>query len=147
MSKEIMITDSTCYGYWDKGTYKERCTYDSDSIGIGPISIVLGFIIILILIFKKNSSNSSVKSTSNLLEKYVLWYQNNKDDSASIGNSYLKGNFFIVKDKNGTILNEVTKDNARQICSREYNLIDYQDVGNYEEYKLNQIKRFQNYIR
>ena len=31
-----MIADSsTCRGYWDKGTFKERCTYDSDSIGIG----------------------------------------------------------------------------------------------------------------
>ena len=107
MSKEIIIADRTCYGYWDKGTFKQNCTYDSDSTGIGPISIILGFIIIIILIFKKNSSNNFSKVSSKSLEEYVLWHRNNKDASASIGNSYKKGNFLIVKDKFGNVLDEV----------------------------------------
>ena len=137
-----MIADSSsCIGYWYRGTYKENCDFDSDSIGIGPISIVLGFIIILILIFKKNNSNNFSRISSKLLEEYVVWYQNNKDNSASIGNSYTKGDFLIVKDKIGTILDEVTKDTARIRCSQQNILKEYQDEVNYEEYKRKNIKR------
>ena len=137
-----MIADSSsCIGYWYRGTYKENCDFDSDSIGIGPISIVLGFIIILILIFKKKNSNNFSRISSKLLEEYVVWYQNNKDNSASIGNIYTKGDFLIVKDKIGTILDEVTKDTARIRCSQQNILKEYQDEVNYEEYKRKNVKR------
>ena len=142
MSKEIMIADSsTCRGYWDKGTYKERCTYDSDSIGIGPISIVLGFIIIIILIFKKNTSNNLSRVSSKSLEEYVEWYKDNKDKSASFANSDIKGQYFIIKDKNGKILEEIKVEEAK-LELWEQGLTNNDSTSNSPLYDVNNLNEY-----
>ena len=143
MSKEIMIADSTCYGYWDKGTYKENCDFDSDSIGIGPISIVLGVLIILILIFKKNSSNNLSRVSSKSLEEYVEWYKDNKDKSASFANSDIKGQYFIIKDKNGKILEEIKVEEAKYELW-DSGLTNNDSSSNSPLYDVNNLKEYIN---
>ena len=124
MAKPMLIADRRCTtvrkNIYGRTEYESNCydSYDSKSNDLtGFILVGLGFLIVFTLIFKKLGSNNSGKSTSLLLEEYVLWYQNNKDDSVSIGNSYLKGDFLIIKDKFGTILDEVNKDIARKKTS------------------------------
>ncbi len=115
MSKEIMIADRKCRTFINRGLHGEpifeKTCWDTGSSNskdpTGLVLIGLGFLIFLILILKKLRSNNSVKSNLKLLEEYVLWHSNNKDASASFGNSYQKGNFLIVQDKNGNVLDEV----------------------------------------
>lgn len=115
MLKPIFIADTKCRTFINRGLHGEpifdKTCWDTGSSNskdpTGLVFIGLGFLIFLILILKKLRSNNSVKSNLKLLEEYILWYQNNKDDSASIGNSYLKSDFLIVKDKIGNVLEEV----------------------------------------
>tara|TARA_Y100001968_G_C19211536_1_gene644996 strand:+ start:139 stop:669 length:531 start_codon:yes stop_codon:yes gene_type:complete len=60
-------------------------------------------------------------SLSNLLQKYLIWYKNYKDDSASIVNSYITGEFLIVKDYNSNILEEIRLNKVKSILSEKLN--------------------------
>ena len=128
MNKEIMIADTSCYGYWYKGTWRENCTEDSNSIGIGSVSFVLVLLIVFSLIFKKVFFDNG----SNMLEKYIAFYNKNKDESASIANSYITGSYLIIKDKNDKLLEEIkVKDANYDLESKDYIFSPYR---NFDEF-------------
>tara|TARA_B100001250_G_C19611902_1_gene705354 strand:+ start:212 stop:796 length:585 start_codon:yes stop_codon:yes gene_type:complete len=124
MSKPMLIAGRTCKTFIDRGLhgepiFKQNC-YDTGSSNsndpIGLVFIGLGFLIVFTLIFKKLGSNNSGKSTSKLLEDYIIWHQINIDDSASIGNSYATNRFLIIKNRIGNVIDEVEVQTAKSKC-------------------------------
>ena len=98
-------SNMNCVTRYQSGHTFTECT--GGNAWLIPVYIIFGLFIIYICIKILRKIFSSNNFNSNLLEEYVLWHRNNKDASASIGNSYQKGNFLIVKDKFGNVLDEV----------------------------------------
>ena len=123
-----------CVTRYQSGHTFTECT--GGNAWLIPVYIIFGLFIIYICIKILRKIFSFNNFNSNLLEEYVVWHQNNKDDSASIGNSYASNNFLIIKDRIGNIIDEVQLDTARFRCypnkySNEENETAYNDLEDF----------------
>ena len=124
--KPVLITNRKCRTFINRGLHGEpifdqTCWNTGNSNSNDPtvlVPIVLGLSIFLFLRFLfKDIKNNRTKTLTNkkgmFLQDYVEWYKCNKDKSASISKSEIKGKYLIVNDQSGNILEEVLLQTAQ----------------------------------
>ncbi len=128
-------SNSYLFGRW----HEFNCFLEEYFKPIIIYSLLVIFIFLLLKFLFKDSKNSRKKTLLDkrriFLQDYVTWHNKYKNKLVSLPDCYESNKFFIIKDKSGNILEEVSLQTAR-----------YRILGNYFELNdlLNEYIRFHN---